>query len=65
MTDHLLAAAAVVVDAPIQRLQSQAARCSPGHERMKAPAMPVDLHDVSDPYAFQPHPGRQSRRPLG
>jgi hypothetical protein len=52
MADHLVAAAAVIADAAVKRLQRETARRGAHHESMKAPAMTVDLDDVTDPYAF-------------
>jgi hypothetical protein len=48
MADHLVAAAAVVADAAVKRLQRQPARRCASHQRMEAPAMPVDLDHVAD-----------------
>lgn len=65
MADHLMAAAAVVTDAPVERLQGKAALRGASHKRVEAATMPVDLDDVPSLYAFEPHASSQSRTPLG
>jgi hypothetical protein len=61
MADDLVAAAAVVVDAPVERLQQQPSCRRAGDERMEAPAKPVDLDDVADLDPFESH-ASQCRR---
>jgi predicted RNA-binding protein with PIN domain len=55
VSDDLAATAAVVVDAPIGRLDRQSTRRAAGHDGVKAPAFVVDLDDVSGVDALEPH----------
>jgi hypothetical protein len=47
MAHHLAAAARVVVDAPIGRLERQTARSRARDDGMEAPSIVVDLDDVT------------------
>jgi hypothetical protein len=61
MAYDLAAAAGVVVDASIGRLQSQASWCGTGDDRVEAAAFVVDLDDVPCLDALEPHAGNSSR----
>jgi hypothetical protein len=47
MAHHLAAAARVVVDAPIGRLERQTARSRARDDGMEAPSIVIDLDDVT------------------
>ena len=62
MADDLAAAAAVVVDASIGWLQGEAPGRGAGDERVEAPAVVVDLDDVTGLDALEPHAAENSSR---
>jgi hypothetical protein len=62
MADDLAAAAAVVVDASIGRLQRQTSGSRTGDDRMEAPAVVIDLDDVPRLDALEPHAAPNSSR---
>src|SRR5580658_10630045 len=63
VADHLAAARVVVVDAPVERLQRQAAGGRAVDDRVEATPAAVDLDDVARVDAFESHqPGTPARR---
>ena len=54
--DHVMSTAAPVRDPAVQRLDRQPGRGLARDERMEPPPEPVDLDDVPDLNAFEPHP---------
>src|ERR1700691_1836270 len=55
VADYFAATTGVVVDAPIGRLDGKAAGGRPGDDRVKAPALAVDLDDVAGVDALESH----------